>query len=1135
MWIEALVVLGKGNAFPRAMGSRSREDTSATTKASQNASARFNKRASILKCFPEEARDALPPQLSVCCLPTGIHRKPFHHMSLKKYYEAYNVILTDSTGNKTYGYCCTFFDICLSKEERKRTSEDDEFAYTKCLCLISKDPLYRTFEKLVRIIHDACFLERSVLECDYGLLTEIVTKVNCVPRLDTASPVHLILPLGGETVHLELGRVSGSLTSQTDVGDLLSMDPKVLVCLFESVLLERKVILRSNSMSKLTRVAEGLCELLQPLKWQHIYIPIVPEGLTEYLEAPTPYLMGVLSSISTQNLSYDQSVEIDVDSSSCKFGSEFGLPFSEDILALRRRLEEDRPLQSMGRDFRFLFLETVLDLLDQSRVHFDRESDWEGLKESGAKNAEFLQAFMETQMFQNFFHDTPARLDPAEFNATRIALRGKLSPTFEAKSVGKEVEIVTFQSMQPPLDLPWRAKSVGGALSHPGNPASPSADVTTASKLQMEAIRSERVADMYESGLSVTTETGAKNASSGEAHGEKIEELFDCVYLYFQEKYGNLLFNTKASIVRQCIDGIGSMEHLTAIVDVFKFTIMESTGKKIEFRSLDVMRRLMPILGVVVMKAIHSGDHILAFGVLAMSLFIEAEGGHRGFDCILGDFPGNRSFWVDLVSSIMEDGHKLEVEEPAFGYEIIADLLLLCSHLFEDAWYEPEVQFLAEKMTQTDIEACEIKVMSTLSKPKLDSRLDACLGSTRWHPQAKGNFGEMGKFVIASFEEKPKLQVAAAAPRSPVIAIDSSHDLIASAAYDSKVRFYARPAAHQGCKSLSDPLSVVKCKSRRNLVKFNHEGSRIFFVSTRIEIWDSRTLRSVRSTEGEEDHSCVCVRKNASGKDSLLLGTHSGACTLWDHLSSASGASLSFRGHTGRVTKITFLEQSDHLFASSARDGRTLVWDLRKNAKPVVTMVGHESWITDHEIFYAGTKAHIACSSQDWTTTVWSLETGNLACTYDGHASPVHSLAVCSGWGGSLGAGAVTIASGDEEGSIHFWRAGLEDLYNSGEQVSLVKPRASPVLGLSHVEGEGKEGEDRSTVVACHAANTVTSWDLSHTTTKGAVLTPRAYLSTHQSLTACKVDLEASALYSGCANGQVVSWNYKTTALHNEQ
>ena len=112
MWIEALVVLGKGNAFPRAKGSRSREDTSMTTKASQNASAQFNKRASILKCFPEEARDALPPQLSVCCLPTGIHRKPFHHMSLKKYYEAYNVILTDSTGNKTYGYCCTFFDIC---------------------------------------------------------------------------------------------------------------------------------------------------------------------------------------------------------------------------------------------------------------------------------------------------------------------------------------------------------------------------------------------------------------------------------------------------------------------------------------------------------------------------------------------------------------------------------------------------------------------------------------------------------------------------------------------------------------------------------------------------------------------------------------------------------------------------------------------------------------------------------------------------------------------------------------------------------------------------------------------------------------------------------------------------------------
>ena len=79
--------------------------------ASSPTSSDFDGRPAILRCIPPKAREELPPQLGVCCLPTGIQRKPYHHRSLNKYYEQYNIILTDSTGRKTYGYCCTFYDV----------------------------------------------------------------------------------------------------------------------------------------------------------------------------------------------------------------------------------------------------------------------------------------------------------------------------------------------------------------------------------------------------------------------------------------------------------------------------------------------------------------------------------------------------------------------------------------------------------------------------------------------------------------------------------------------------------------------------------------------------------------------------------------------------------------------------------------------------------------------------------------------------------------------------------------------------------------------------------------------------------------------------------------------------------------
>ena len=74
--------------------------------------------------------------------------------------------------------------------------------------------------------------------------------------------------------------------------DCLDVDNVLKV--WYSLLLERSVLLVSSQYSILTVCAELLCSLLFPMRWSHLYIPLVPRFLSPMLEAPFPYLCGVI-------------------------------------------------------------------------------------------------------------------------------------------------------------------------------------------------------------------------------------------------------------------------------------------------------------------------------------------------------------------------------------------------------------------------------------------------------------------------------------------------------------------------------------------------------------------------------------------------------------------------------------------------------------------------------------------------------------------------------------------------------------------------------------------------------------------------------------------------------------------------
>ncbi|RLN73084.1 hypothetical protein BBJ28_00003786 [Nothophytophthora sp. Chile5] len=73
-------------------------------------------------------------------------------------------------------------------------------------------------------------------------------------------------------------------------------DIKTIIHLVTLVLCEYRILIHSSQQSLLCPVAEGLCALIYPFRWQHPYVPILPRVLSEYLQAPLPYILGIDSS-----------------------------------------------------------------------------------------------------------------------------------------------------------------------------------------------------------------------------------------------------------------------------------------------------------------------------------------------------------------------------------------------------------------------------------------------------------------------------------------------------------------------------------------------------------------------------------------------------------------------------------------------------------------------------------------------------------------------------------------------------------------------------------------------------------------------------------------------------------------------
>lgn len=241
------------------------------------------------------------------------------------------------------------------------------------------------------------------------------------------------------------------------------LSPEQFLIAYCCALSETQILITSSSYYNLMLVSESLTTLLNPFKWQHVYVPILPTKLgLHYLDAPTPYIMGINmnsnSTLAINNLMI--ACLIDCDSNHVELSNDSSLlvmpPFYD---SLRQELEiilnSDLRLSSspvmqksaalkrvteiakkhkvfkdsfnylddlkLNQTIRILFLKTIRKNIlhkyqqfiissnnRKETIRFDAVSY---LSDQPQSIQPFLQHFVETQMFVSFIDETAKHLN----------------------------------------------------------------------------------------------------------------------------------------------------------------------------------------------------------------------------------------------------------------------------------------------------------------------------------------------------------------------------------------------------------------------------------------------------------------------------------------------------------------------------------------------------------------------------------------------------------------------------------------------------------------------------------------------------------------------------------------------------
>lgn len=185
----------------------------------------------------------------------------------------------------------------------------------KCLVLVSRHDFPEVFRNILGVIYtiySECMVtsdgERIKVEQLLGNLlghvyvpklggSQVRFSLSSLDKLTLNPPVYPLIPQTGVKVAL--------LFKQLGIRNVL--------WLIMAALTEQKILFHSQSFARLTDACTALTALLYPLRYSHVFIPILPTSLIEVLSTPTPFIMGVHSMHQREISEVMDTIVIDLD------------------------------------------------------------------------------------------------------------------------------------------------------------------------------------------------------------------------------------------------------------------------------------------------------------------------------------------------------------------------------------------------------------------------------------------------------------------------------------------------------------------------------------------------------------------------------------------------------------------------------------------------------------------------------------------------------------------------------------------------------------------------------------------------------------------------------------------------------
>lgn len=254
----------------------------------------------------------------------------------------HHFVLTNERGRKVYGTCLTVMEEYIPKGKRNpwarltMESEDADDSGTvevsvdakrrkklyipKVLCLLSTWPYLTAFREYLAQLYRLATATDTMTAPIERYIVNVCCEIPAPPPGAYEVQVSILdstIRFWAPPAKLPISYVA--LPYQI-LFECLDLDN--VLRLWSAMIMERKVLLLSSQYSILTVCAEILCSLLFPLRWSHLYVPLLPKIMCPMLDAPVPYLCGVAREnwMHAQSYVSGDTIVVDLDHNTVTFG-----------------------------------------------------------------------------------------------------------------------------------------------------------------------------------------------------------------------------------------------------------------------------------------------------------------------------------------------------------------------------------------------------------------------------------------------------------------------------------------------------------------------------------------------------------------------------------------------------------------------------------------------------------------------------------------------------------------------------------------------------------------------------------------------------------------------------------------------